>query len=214
LTVLSVFLAQEQTMVREGLKLLIGVQPDMCVTGEGSGVQSILEQAAARPPDVVVLEISPQLLDALRLIRRLVLLHPRVKVLALSTADHKDALGQLLEAGASGFILLKASPEELILAIRSVCGGAVYIDSSLAGMLVGEMLETGNNSRHKRLSRREREVTRLLANGHSHKEIAAALNISVKTVETYKYRVMAKLDLHNKSELVQFALRSGLLQES
>ena len=140
---------------------------------------------------------------------------PEVKVLALTLHEDEGYLRQLLQAGAAGYLLKRVAPEELVRAIRVVAGGGVYLDPTLAGKVVGRY--TTQPSAHSAphvsdLSERETEVLRLIAWGYSNKEIAAQLQISVKTVETYKTRVMTKLSLQSRVDLVQVPLRQGWLQ--
>lgn len=215
---LKVFLADDHAVVREGLKMLVNAQSDMKVIGEASDG----EAACARPrdcgPDVIVMDISMPLLNGAEATRRVKASCPDVKVLALSVHEDKSYLRELLEAGASGYVLKRAAAEDLIKAIRIVAGGGVYLDPQMAGTLVSSFVRSRPPLRGQiegaDLSEREAEVVRLIAQGHSNKEIAAQLSLSVKTVETYKARSMSKLGLSSRADLVRYALEQGWLQRT
>jgi DNA-binding NarL/FixJ family response regulator len=138
-------------------------------------------------------------------------------VLALSVHEDRGYLRQLLEAGASGYVLKRAAAEELIRAVRTVAAGGVYLDPSLAGKVVGSFVRKPagkGTAPTDELSEREEEVVRLTAAGHSNKEIASRLELSVKTIETYKARSLEKLGLHSRADLVRYAVGRGWLQDS
>jgi DNA-binding NarL/FixJ family response regulator len=215
MTGLRVFLADDHAVVREGLKSLIDAQPDMEVTGEAGDGQSACELVPGLRPDVVVMDVSMPGMNGARATEQLRLACPEVKVLALTVHEDKGYLRQLLEAGAVGYVLKRAAAEELIRAIRTVAAGGVYLDPALAGTVVGGFVRkpAGRGTPPAAdLSDREAEVVRLVAAGHSNKEIAARLEISVKTVETYKARSLEKLGLHSRADLVRYALGRGWLQ--
>ena len=141
--------------------------------------------------------------------------YPAVKVLALTVHEDKGYIRQLLTAGASGYVLKRGAPEGLIEAIREVASGGVYLDPKVAGKVVGGFLHKPpreGTSKNEELSEREAEVARLTAAGHGNKEIAARLDLSVKTVETYRARTMEKLGLKSRAELVRYAVQQGWLQ--
>jgi DNA-binding NarL/FixJ family response regulator len=216
MTKIRVFLADDHAVVREGLKALINAQPDMDVTGEADDGQGACEQVARLRPDVVVLDVSMPGLSGAQAAERLRQECPQVKVLALTVHEDRGYLRQLLEAGAAGYVLKRAAAEELIRAIRAVAGGGVYLDPALAGAVVGGFVRkppAKGGPEGAELSEREEEVVRLVAAGHSNKEVAARLELSVKTVETYKARSLEKLGLHSRADLVRYALQRGWLQD-
>jgi DNA-binding NarL/FixJ family response regulator len=216
MTRLRVFLADDHAVVREGLKALINTQPDMEVIGEAADGASTCEQVAHLLPDVVVLDVSMPGLSGAQAAERLRRECPKVKVLTLTFYEDKGYLRQLLEAGVAGYVLKRAAAAELIRAIRTVAAGGVYLDPALAGKVVGGFVRkpAGHSaSKEADLSERETEVVRLVAAGHSNKEIASKLEIGVKTVETYKARSLEKLGLHSRADLVRYALQQGWLQE-
>jgi DNA-binding NarL/FixJ family response regulator len=214
-TKLRVFLADDHAVVREGLKALINAQPGMEVIGEAADGQAALDAATQLQPDVVVMDISMPGLSGAKATERLKQACPRVKVLALTVHEDRGYLRQLLEAGASGYVLKRAAAEELVHAIRTVAGGGMYLDPSLVGKVVGSFVSKQSAtevSKGTGLSDREEEVVRLIAQGYSNKEIAARLTLSVKTVETYKARSLEKLGLRGRTDLVRHALQRGWLQ--
>ncbi|HLN27946.1 MAG TPA: response regulator transcription factor [Gemmataceae bacterium] len=217
LTKLRVFLADDHAVVREGLKALVNAQPDMEVSGEAADGRSVYQQVQQLQPDVVIMDVSMPEMNGALATEQLKQARPRVKVLALTVHEDKGYLRQLLEAGASGYMLKRAAAEELIRAIRTVAAGGIYLDPTLAGKVVGSFVRnpTGKGgSEGIELSERETEVLRLIAAGHSNKEIAGRLNLSVKTVETYKARSMEKLGLRGRAEIVRYALQHGWLQNA
>lgn len=212
---LRILLADDHAVVREGLKTLVNAQPDMEVIDEADDGRAALQKAKGSAPDIVVMDVSMPHLGGARATQLLKQDCPQVKVLALSMHEDKSYLRELLEAGASGYVLKRSAAEDLIRAIRIVAGGGVYLDPSLAGKLVGSFVRQTplkGEIEGTELSDREGEVLRLIAQGYSNKEIAAQLSISVKTVETYKARSMEKLGLDSRVEIVRYALDRGWLQ--
>jgi DNA-binding NarL/FixJ family response regulator len=214
---LRVVLADDHDVVREGLKALLDAQPDMQVVGEAADGEAAWRVVRALVPDVLVIDLSMPVLggaDATIRVRRDC---PTVKVLVLTGHEEQLYLTQLLRAGASGYVLKRAAADELVQAVRRVAAGEIYIDPSLAGTLVAGYLEaeqTADQPGNDSLSEREREVVVRIARGYSNKEIAAALGLSVKTVETYKARVAEKLDLRTRVHIVRYAAQRGWLGEA
>ena len=215
--VLRVFLADDHEMVREGLKMLIQEQADMEVIGEAGSGRTAWEQIKKLQPDIVVTDIMMRDMDGAQLTKRLKQEYPQIKVIALTASEDQNQLRQLLQAGVSGYALKRVAAKELIHAIRIVAVGGIYLDPSLAGKVVGGYIGRRSNTGINpaiALSEREQEVLQRIALGYSNKEIAVQLDISVKTVETYKTRLMEKLDLHSRVDIVRYALQRGWLQES
>jgi DNA-binding NarL/FixJ family response regulator len=217
MSALRIFLADDHTVMREGLKSLVNAQADMDVIGEASNGRTALQQARELQPDVVVMDVSMPELNGIQVTERLKRVCQKIKVLVLTAHDESGYLRQLLQVGASGYVVKKAAAEELINAIRVVAAGGVYLDPTLAGQVVCGYV--GNRrlkgaSQGLALSERETEVLRLVAWGYTNKEIAAYLTISVKTVETHKANLMEKLDLKSRVEMVRYALHQGWLRES
>lgn len=213
---ICVFLADDHMVVREGLKSLVNAQPDMRVVGEADNGDAVRRAACELLPDVVVMDVSmPDMsgAEATELMRREC---PRVKVLALTVYEDRSYLRQMLDAGASGYVLKRAVTDELVRAIRTVAAGGSYVDPTLAGGLVSSYFNQGaaeGRAPASELSERESQVLRLIAWGYSNKEIGWKLSISAKTVDTYKLRLMEKLNLRSRTDIVRYALRLGLLQE-
>jgi DNA-binding NarL/FixJ family response regulator len=212
---LRVLLADDHNVVREGLKALINAQDGMEVVGEAADGPTAVARAAELRPDVVVMDITMPGLNGAKATGRVREACPGVKVLALTAHEDRAYLRQLLEAGATGYVLKRAAAAELVQAVRAVAAGGVYLDPALAGRVAGGFVTaaaarealTGTD-----LSDREEEVVRLIADGFSNKQIATRLSLSVKTVETYKARSLEKLGLRDRIELVRYARQRGWLE--
>jgi DNA-binding NarL/FixJ family response regulator len=213
---LRIFLADDHAVVRAGLKTLINAQSDMIVVGEAGDGQAAMEQIRDCEAEVVIMDISMPLLNGAEATAQLRSLCPDIKVLTLSVHEDTGYLRKLLEAGASGYVLKRSAADTLIQAIRMVAAGGVYLDPAIAGKVVGSLLGKPvlvGDSAAAELSERETDVVRLIAQGYSNKEIANQLNLSVKTVETYKTRAMEKIGLDSRVAIVRYALQRGWLQE-
>lgn len=210
-----VFLADDHAIVRGGLKALIDAQPGMVVVGEAADGLETCALVATLQPDVVVMDVSMPGLTGSLATERLRRECPAVKVLALTVHEDKGYIRQLLTAGASGYALKRAAPEELIRAIQVVAAGGMYLDPTVAVKVVGGFVKPPVKGAAKtcELSEREAEVAKLTAAGHGNKEIAARLDLSVKTVETYRARSLEKLGLKSRAELVRYAFQKGWLQD-
>jgi DNA-binding NarL/FixJ family response regulator len=211
---LRVFLAEDHLVVREGIKRVVNAEEEMEVIGEaGDGLQ-VLEQVLASRPDIILMDISMPGLDGVQTTRKILEAWPEAKVLALTAHEDRGFLRAVLEDGAVGYILKTSSPREVIEAIRIVASGRPYLDAAIASEVYRGLLNKNSDkdaSPRVRLSDRETEVIRQIAQGFSNKEIAVQLNISVKTVETYKARAMEKLQLHSRADIVQYAIQQGWL---
>ena len=213
---LRIFLADDHAVVRAGLKTLVDAQSDMIVVGEADDGQSALEQMRDCAADVVIMDISMPQLNGAVATAQLQQQCPNIKVLALSVHEDTGYLRKLLEAGASGYVLKRSAADTLIQAIRMVAAGGLYLDPAIAGKVVGSLLGKTvvvRDPAAAELSERETDVVRLIAQGYSNKEIATLLNLSVKTVETYKTRAMEKIGLDSRVAIVRYALQRGWLQE-
>lgn len=213
---LRVFLADDHMVVREGLKSLVNAQPDMHVVGEADNGGAAWRGACQLVPDVVVMDVSMPDMTGAEATERLRRECPQVRVLALTVYEDRSYLRQMLDAGASGYVLKRAVTDELVRAIRTVAAGASYVDPTLAGGFVSSYFNQNTVEGRPpsgELSEREAQVLRLIAWGYSNKEIGWKLNISAKTVDTYKLRLMEKLNLRSRTDIVRYALRQGLLQE-
>ena len=216
MTTIRLFLADDHAVLRAGLKSLLNAEPDMQVVGESSGDDRCADAIVALQPDVVLLDINmPNCsgLDVLASLRRRL---PGCRVLMLTMHNDAEYLRQVLQLGGAGYVLKEAADTELLTAIRTVYNGGVFLHPQHAQLLLQPQTtpaHTGVVDPLMELSFREREVLRLIALGHSNREIAGMLHLSVKTVETYKARTMEKLNLTGRAALVRFALSQGLLDE-
>ena len=212
---LRILLADDHKMVREGLRLLIDSQPDMRVVGEAANGREVVQLARELKPDVVVMDLSMPELNGLQATERLKAESPEIKVVGLTANEDESYLRQLCKAGAVGYVLKRSAGDELVKAIGTVAGGGVYFEATLASKALAKQMSGGKSDTGTvELSEREQEVLVMLAWGYSNKEIAAKLNLSVKTVETYKVRIGEKLGFRSRTEMVQHALRRGWLSET
>jgi two-component system, NarL family, response regulator NreC len=213
---LQIFLADDHVSLREGLKMLVNSQEDMEVIGQADNGRTLLQLIKDAKPDLVLIDVSMPEMNGAQTTERLVKIYPNLRILALTRHNDQGYLRQMLRAGASGYVLKQAAAETLLEAIRAVASGGVYIDPTLAGRVVetyvGQTLSR-KQLQTSELTEKELEVMRLIAWGHSNKEIAAHLGISTKTVEYHKARSMEKLELRGRPDIIRYALQQGWLQE-
>ena len=211
---IRVILADDHPILRSGLRLLLGAEPDLEVVGEANNGIEAVEQTTRLRPDVVVMDIAMPGMSGLEATRRISQLDTGARVLILTVHAEEQYLLPVIEAGGSGYVLKTGADSDLIEAIRIVHRDEVFLYPSAAKMLLGKYLERAesDDAAYDGLTPREREVLRLTAQGYTGQEIAERLVLSPKTVDTYRQRVMEKLNLHHRSELVKYALRKGLLQ--
>jgi two-component system, NarL family, response regulator NreC len=213
--VIKILLVDDHAVVRMGLKMLLNTNPEMEVIGEASEGNEGIKKALKLKPDVVVMDLSmPHGKDGLSATIELKKLKPEINILILTMHDDEEYLFQAIQGGASGCILKSAPHDELMSAIESVAKGDAYLHPSATKRLMEEYLGSvkhdGSNT-YNLLSDREKEVLTLIAKGYSNKEIAEQLVISVKTVETHKGNLMEKLQMKTRPELVEYAVKKGLL---
>jgi DNA-binding NarL/FixJ family response regulator len=217
MTRIRVLLADDHAVLRAGLRMLINGQPDMAVVGEAATGEDAWRQAVVVQPDVVLLDLSMPGMGGMEATERIVRDCPDVRVLVLTMHDDLAYLRSVLAAGASGYVLKRSADTELLSAIRITHRGGTYLEPSLAGDVVEETLgrrgRQAEEAARSPLSDREREVLRLVAQGHTNQQIAERLFLSVKTVETYRARLMTKLGLRTRADLVRYALSVGLLSD-
>lgn len=214
---LRILLADDHALLRDGLKALVSVQPDMEVVGEADNGRTAWQKAKELLPDIVVMDVSMPELNGVQATEKLKAECPDVKVLALTAYKDKGYLDQLLKVGASGYVLKLSAAEELIKAIRIVAAGDVYLDPEMVDKVTESYVRKQSLRgvpRQKELTDREEEVLRLIAQGYGNKEIAAKLSLSVKTVESHKANLMEKLELRSRTEIVRYAVRQGWLQDA
>jgi DNA-binding NarL/FixJ family response regulator len=215
--VLRVILADDHVTVRHGLKLLIDSQADMKVVAEASDGEAAIRQALELKPDVIVMDISMPGMNGLVATRALKKSQPAARIVTLTRHADDAYLQELLRAGASGYVLKRSAPTELLHAIRGVAAGGQYLDSTLtARVTAGFAAKQGGRAGKPAatLTDREAEVLRLIASGYGNKEIAARLELSAKTVEAHKANAMRKLDLNGRIDIVKYAVLQGWLDNT
>lgn len=216
---IRVLIADDHAVLRAGLNMLLNAQPDMEAVGEASNGEEAISKTRELKPDVLLLDISMPGLSGIDVIRKLKTEGIHTAILVLTMHEDEGYFRETLSSGALGYIPKKAADDELISAIRVVHTGQVFLYPSLTKNLVKELIYSGAFEKEveednlSKLSRREREVLQLVAQGYTNQQMADRLFLSVKTIETYKTRVMEKLDLHSRVELVRYALQKGLLTD-
>jgi DNA-binding NarL/FixJ family response regulator len=209
-------LADDHTLFRQGIRQLLSAEPDMEVAGESANASDAIGLAAELHPDVVLMDIGMPGLSSFEATRQIRKARPETKVVMLTMYDDEDYLVEGMQAGASGYVLKDSPSGQLAAAIRDVQRGGSYLSPRMLSQLVDDFrsrIKTANRlPRFATLTVREREVLKMLAEGSSVKEIACSLNLSVKTVEAHKFNLMRKLDIHNKAQLVQYAIQKKIIQ--
>lgn len=214
---LRILLADDHVTVRHGLKLLIESQPDMSVVFEASDGASAVKGAQELKPDVIVMDISMPGMNGLVATRKLKQLQSDVAIVTLTRHSDDAYLQELLRAGVAGYVLKQSAPTELLQAIRAAAAGGQYLDSTLISRVTAGFLAREQRKANKptaTLSERESEVLRLIASGYSNKEIAARLDLSVKTVEAHKANAMRKLGMTGRIDIVKYAVLQGWLDNA
>jgi len=213
---IRLLVADDHPVVRAGLRTLLAAEPDMEVVGEAVDGKTAVKRSLELTPDVVVMDLTMEGLDGLAAIREIVSRLPQTRVVVLTMHDNEEYLRQALQAGATGYVLKEAVDTEIAVAIRVVQRGEVFLYPSFTRVLLGDLVQAGDagerseQNDYESLSDREKEVLRLVALGDTNREIAERLFLSVRTVETYRARIMEKLNLKSRGELVRYALRKGL----
>jgi two-component system response regulator NreC len=212
---IRILLVDDHAVLRSGLRALLEAEPGFLVVGEaGTGEEAVMKTPQLRP-DVVVMDLSMPGMGGLEAVRQIAALGTTARVLVLTMHGEEEHLLPVLEAGGSGYVNKRSADEELIEAIKTVASGDVFLYPSGAKLLLRglkQKAEPGENDPLEKLTDREREVLGFTVEGFSSSEIGKKLFISPKTVDTYRARIMEKLNLHHRSELVKFALRRGLLK--
>jgi two-component system response regulator NreC len=213
---IRILLADDHVTMRHGLKLLIDSQADMEVVGEASDGHAVLQQVAALPPDVIVMDISMPGMNGLAATRALKQQQPEIAIVTLTRHGDDAYVQELLRAGVSGYVLKQSAPTELLQAIRAAAAGGQYLDSQLTARVTARLLGRAVkvNPAAATLSDRETEVLRLIALGYSNKDIAARLSLSVKTVEAHKANAMRRLGLSGRIDIMKYAMLRGWLENS
>jgi two-component system response regulator NreC len=211
---IRVLVADDHVVMREGICMLLAAEPDIAVVAQASSGSEVWEKAHQLHPHVILMDISMPGMSGLEATRHLHTELPTIQVLILTMHKGDEFFFQALQAGAAGYILKGASSEDLLSAIRAVYQGGVYLYPTMARKLMADYLKRSSDEQgnYDDLTDREREVLKLIAEGLTSNAIADRLVISAHTVQTHRQNIMEKLDLHNKSELIKYAIRKGLIR--
>jgi len=214
---IRVLIADDHTILRDGIRLLLSAQPDIQVVGEAVDGRDAVAKARDLKPDLILMDIAMPRLNGLEATRQILQENPDIAVLVLTMHDSQEYVVQILEAGAAGYVLKKAASSELVSAIRAVAQGDAFLYPSITKQLIEDYLrrmqvsaDHADVEKRDVLTDREREILQLIAEGYTSAQIAEMLNLSIKTVRTHRAHIMEKLDLHDRSALVKYALQKGI----
>jgi len=212
---IRILLADDHTVMRKGLRLLLERQPEFSIVGEAADGRQAVDQAAATNPDVAVLDIAMPNLGGIEAAQRITAAQPGTAIVILSMHSDEGYVLRALKAGARGYLLKDSAEDDLIKAIKAVSAGKAFFSPEISKMLaedyVREIQRRGAEDSYGLLTSREREILQLLAEGQSNKDIATSLNLSLYTVETHRKNIQSKLNLHSLSELILYVVRKGLI---
>jgi len=210
---IGILLVDDHAIIRQGLRSLLEKQPDLEVLAEAEDGRRAIELVRELRPDIVIMDVTMPSLNGIEATRQICTELPEVKVIALSIHSNRRFIGDMLQAGAAGYVLKESLFDELVQAIEAVAGGNRYLSPRITGVVIDDYvkhLSTSADSPFATLTSREREVLQLVAEGRSTKQIAFELHVSSKTIEANRRQIMEKLDLHSVAELTKYAIREGL----
>ncbi|MDA8188808.1 MAG: response regulator transcription factor [Dehalococcoidales bacterium] len=212
---IKVLVVDDHTILREGIRVLLEAQPDIEVVAEASNGREAVDRVRALSPDVVLMDIGMPSMNGLEATRQIRKYNPDTQVVVLTMHDNEEYIFQILNAGAAGYVLKRAAAKDLVSAIRSVYQGGSFLHPTIAKKLIRDYLRRVGEDSDKLicdgLTDREREILKLIAEGNTSQQIADVLCLSVKTVQTHRTHIMDKLDIHDRTELVKYAIRKGLV---
>jgi two-component system response regulator NreC len=212
---IRVLLADDHRMMREGIRALLERHQDIDVVAEANDGREAVRLATTVCPDVVVLDISMPMLNGIEATRQIRRDCPESRILILTVHESERYVGQLLMAGANGYIIKRAAGEELVAAIRAVHRGEAFLHPSIAKVVIEDYVrhlrDGGGLVASDVLTDREREVLQLIAEGYTNREIAEMLHLSIKTVQNHRSKIMKKLDLHDRGDLIKYAIQQGII---
>ena len=211
---IRVLLADDHTILRDGIRALLVDQADIEVIGEAEDGLSTVKMVGKLKPDVVIMDIAMPLLNGLEATRQIQRDHPQVKVLILTMHENEEYIRQVLAAGALGYVLKDAAAHDLLGAIRAVHRGEAVLSPAITRLVIEDYLRWGDirpADTSNGLTPREREILQLIAEGYTNKEIAEILSLSVKTIQSHRSNLMSKLDLHDRGELIKYAIQKKII---
>ncbi|MCB0179765.1 MAG: response regulator transcription factor [Anaerolineae bacterium] len=212
---IRVLLAEDHTIVRKGIRVLLDTEDDIEVVGEAEDGQEAIDQVEQFIPDLVLMDHTMPVLNGLEATRQIKKRFPDVKVLILTMYTTEEYILPFLQAGASGYLIKKTAPKELVTAIHAVYRGDSYLSPSISKTVIegyiqqSQKIETDDN--YEKLTDRERQILQMITEGFSNREIAERLHISIKTVNNHRVNLMDKLDIHSTAKLVKYAIRKGVI---
>lgn len=208
---IKVLVVDDHAILRDGIRALLALQDDIEIVGEAAEGKGAIEKARELEPDVIVMDLAMPGMDGLEATRRIRKKNPSVRVLVLTQYDSREYILSAIKAGATGYIPKRALGSELVTGIRAVYQGDSFLYPSAAAALIEDYRQQAEGEPYDRLTEREREILKLIAEGHTSRKIANMLFISLKTVLNHRMKIMEKLDLHNRTELIKYAMRKGLV---
>ena len=208
---IKLLVVDDHAIMRDGIRALLSLHDDLEIVGEASEGNEAIEKAQKLMPDIIIMDIAMPGMDGLEATRRIKKKNPRAKILILTQHDNREYIISAVKAGVTGYVSKRALGVELVSAIHAVHGGESFLYPSAATAIIADYRRQAEIEPYDHLTSREREILKLIAEGHTSREIAASLFISLKTVLGHRTKIMEKLDIHNRTELIKYALRKGLV---
>ncbi len=213
----KVLLVDDHTIVRQGIKALLDTQEGIEVVGEAEDGREAIEKVKQMAPNVIVIDITMPNLNGIEATRQIKKINPEIKVLVLTVHDNEEYIHRILQAGASGYLLKESAVSDLVSAINAVEKDDIFLSPSISKVVVKDYIrhvetESGDFDSLNILTNREREVLQLIAEGHTNKEIARILKLSIKTIDVHRSHIMDKLNIHDITGLVKYSIRKGLIK--
>ncbi len=214
---IRIVLVDDHTLFRQGIRTLLSAEPDIEIVGEAGNAADAVTVAGQARPDVILMDIGMNGMSSFEATRQIRKERPETRVIFLSMYDDEDYLAECVDIGANGYVLKESPADQLLTAVREVHRGGSYLSPRLLTRLVADFRASGRDGiprqpRFATLTKREREILKMLAEGSSVKDIATYFQLSVKTVEAHKFNLMRKLDIHNKAQLVQYAIQKKIIR--